>query len=139
MNILTRLQRAEARSSEDDFLLAAFDPVAGEDGETLWRHSGSKRVYPLAHLEAVQAENPGWVLWCKKPYDRASDPLILETPLGEMTDEDWAANEAAYARMEAEDALREANVVRIRLSIGNTVEGFDEEIVAAVKRDLGLD
>ncbi len=138
MGIKDRIERAEARSGDDDFLIAAFDPVLSEDGQELWRHANTKKVFTLDDLAEQQRQHPGWVIYCKKPYDPKDDPLICETDPDEWTPEETAAHMAKLQALEDEEIQHEYNVIRIRLSTGNSVEGFDERLIALAKESLGI-
>lgn len=139
MSFRDRLARAEVRAGNSDFVLAAFEAAPGSDGQDLWRHTGTGKIYEGGYLATLQAGNPGWVLYCRAPYDVALDPLVADFDnVDEWTPEERAAWEAAMEEIDAAEPAREYEVVHCRLAIGNSVDGFDERIVARAKASLGL-
>ena len=119
------------------------DDDAGENGghedheEQLWRHLGSGRVFEMDELVRLQAKNPGWVLWCREPYDSEDDPLMCHVPPNEWTEEMEADYLARMEAIEEQEAEQEYFVVLTRLSTGCSVEGYDEATIARAKKKLG--
>lgn len=136
MSFKNRLARVEARQNTHDFVLAVFDPVTSEDGVERWKHTGTGKVYTGDELDVAQNAHPGWLLWCRKAYDPADYPWMCETDTDDWTEEEQAAWSARVDAVEEADRLWEYRAVRFRLATGNSVEGYDEELISRARESL---
>lgn len=161
--LLNRLNRAEAHAVTTDFGVAPLEPVfelpepvspidavgldelpasaVEADAQPVfkgWRHRWTGQEYTTDQLMAAREKHPAWAIGYIGGPDRFREAFVSDTPPEDWSDEERARQDALWDEMEREAAAAEYRVVRGRLAMGTSVAGYDPDLVARVKAELGL-